>query len=111
MEDQTKNIMIGVLLVITVVSLFFAATNNLTGKAVIGGAVDGVLAVRPPTDQDVSVYVDGQYAFTVANSRRPYYTLKVGTYTVTTKTAGRNDYTETVAIEAGEETVVYPWME
>ncbi len=106
MEDQTKNVLIGVLLLAAVISLFFAVEGSLTGQSV-KQLNTGILSVRPSIGEDVDVYVDGDYAFTVLRTKRPYYTLEAGVHQVVVKAAGYEDYTETITITAGEETVVY----
>jgi len=108
MEDKAKNVLIGVLVVIAVVSLFFSIKGVTTGQAV--KEVSGILEVRPAIAADVDVYVNDKFAMNVERGKRPYYTLEAGTYKIIVKSTGQEDYTETINIVPGESTIIYPWM-
>lgn len=112
---DNKNMIIGVLAVITVVSLVFAFNSSITGKAVNpikDSGNTGILEVRPAGPSvEVDVYVDGEFAFTVPENKRPYYEITPGIHEITVKGEGHEDWVETVEITAREYTTIYPWLE
>ena len=115
MDNKTKNVVIGVLLVITIASLFYASSESSTGQAV-KKLTRGVLEVKPAVrNTDVEVFVNGEFAMLVETDKRPYYQIEEGTYTVLVRVVEggketKPDYVEKVTIVAGETTEIYPWL-
>ena len=116
MNDKTKNIVIGALLIVTIASLFYAYRGSSTGQA-IKTLNTGILEVRPAVrNTDVEVYVDGEKVMIIESGKRPYYTMEAGTYTILVRTVEggketKGDYVEKVTIVPGEETEIIPWHE
>jgi len=109
MEDKAKNVLIGVLVVVAVVSLFFSIKGATTGQAI--AEPDGILEINPGVIGDVNVSINDKFYQNIPQGERPYMTLDPGVYKITVKDNAKTeeDYVETINIESGKTTTVRPW--
>ncbi len=105
MEKETGyKTMIAVLAVLLIVSIVYTANTGITGKAVEKNVA--YVWVKSTQEVDSNIYIDGKLYQSIKQLGRERIDVTPGTHELKV-TSELGEYTETITLEAGDQTTVY----